>query len=55
MKNNLNNIKDNNELNWEYTTKNKDGIQCRVDDKNQVNIVKQKTFMFEGEESMMKL
>ena len=50
MKNNLNNIKDDNELNWEYTTKNKDGIQCRVDDKNQVNVFKQKTFMFEGEE-----
>ena len=43
--NNNNNDK-NAEIEWNYTTTNKDGIQCRVDHTNKVNVFKQKTFNF---------
>ena len=50
IKNNIKEIKGNNELEWNFTTKNPDGIQCRVDNINQVNVFKQKTFNFIEEE-----
>jgi len=36
----------NDDIEWKYSTTNKDGIQCRVDDVNKVNVFKQKTFNF---------
>ena len=46
IKNNIKTIKENNELEWDYSTTNPDGIQCRVDNINKVNVFKQKTFNF---------
>ena len=48
--NNNNNNDKNAEIEWKYSTTNKDGIQCRVDDVNQVNVFKQKTFNFVDKE-----
>jgi hypothetical protein len=48
---NKNNNNDKNaEIEWIYSTTNKDGIQCRVDDVNKVNVFKQKTFNFVDKE-----
>jgi hypothetical protein len=50
IKNNYNYLKDNNDIKWDYSTNNTDGIQCKVDEKNEVNVFKQKTFSFLNEE-----
>jgi hypothetical protein len=49
LNNDYNNIKIN-DLDWDYSTNDTDGIQCRVDHKNEVNVFKQKTFLFEDKE-----
>ena len=50
INNDYNNIIINNDINWDYSTNNSDGIQCRVDDINEVNVFKQKTFNFINKE-----
>ena len=50
IKNNINNIKDSNEIEWDFSTTNPEGIKCWVDEKNQVNVFKQTTFYFLDEE-----
>ena len=44
------NINQNDTIEWDYSTLDGDGIQCRVDENNKVNVFKQKTFYFLGEE-----
>ena len=49
MKNNLNsNINDN--IDWDYSTTDGIGIQCRVDEINHVNVFKQTSFHFLGDD-----
>ena len=50
IKNNIKKIKDKNDIEWKYSTINPNGINCRVDEKNQVNVFKQTTFNFLDEE-----
>ena len=46
IKNNINNIKDSSDLDWQFSTTDPEGIKCRVDEKNKVNVFKQTTFYF---------
>ena len=48
MKKNIN--QDKNDIEWDYSTTDGVSIQCRVDEINQVNVFKQKSFHFLGEE-----
>ena len=43
------NKKDNNEINWTYRTPEENGIKCRVDDVNHINIFVQESFSLEDE------
>ena len=47
-----NKLKENNEsdIEWQYSTSDGVGILCRVDEKNKLNVFKQTTFHFQGED-----
>ena len=46
----ISNFEEENEIEWDYYTTNKDDLKCRVDTENQVNIFVQKTFNFLDDE-----
>ena len=49
IKNNIKEIQNSN-IDWKYKTINPEGIACRVDDTNKINVFKQTTFYFLDEE-----
>ena len=50
IKNNINNLNENDTIEWQYSTLDGSGIKCRVDEKNKINVFVQTTFYFLFEE-----
>ena len=46
ISNMLNGGNDRDEIKWDYSTKDKLGFQCRIDNNNKVNVFKQSSFMY---------